>query len=212
MKDYYIYNDIEEKRYEDQVCSDSKSFVQFMNENKDSEITLHINTYGGEVKEAEAFVNRISTHPKKVTAIIEGVAASCGSWIALSCNDIFIFKNAEIMIHRVAMFNNNFADADDLTELAKELLRYEVRIIEVYKNKAIDMNYDFLEAMKKETVFKGYEAVDVWNIELIDNENINNLEKTKYVNIAKKCSNYKPKTKNENEKKEIVDMIELLLN
>ena len=212
MKDYYIYNDIEEKKKDGQICSDSKSFVQFMNENNDSEITLRINTYGGSVKEAEAFVNRISTHPKKVTAIIEGVAASCGSWIALSCNKVFIYKNAEIGIHCASMYDDDFLNAYDMVERAKILQGYDKRIIEVYKNKAIDMNYDFLEAMKKETVFKGYEAVDVWNIELIENENINNLEKTKYVNIAKKCSNYKPKTKNENEKKEIVDIIELLLN
>ena len=47
-----------------------------------SNITVRINTPGGEVTEGTAIHNALRDHPARITTQIEGVAASAGSWVA----------------------------------------------------------------------------------------------------------------------------------
>ncbi|SNT05973.1 Clp protease [Sphingomonas laterariae] len=63
-------------------------------------ITVRINTPGGDVFEARAIMTLLVEHPATVTAKIDGVAASAGSVIALAADTVEIADGGFYMIHK----------------------------------------------------------------------------------------------------------------
>lgn len=199
-KKYYIYNDIAVKWYKDDVVSSAEDLSKFFAENADDEIELHINSMGGEVYEAEAMVTAIKNHPKKVTAYIDGIAASCASFIALACDDVKMARRAEIFIHKAHTYT--CGNADDLRRTADDLEKTDEKIVEIYKSKAKSEGTDFLAMMTADnfgTTLNGEEAAAIWDIKLIE-EPAKTISDTKMTNIAAKLHNYKPKDAKKDEK------------
>jgi ATP-dependent Clp endopeptidase proteolytic subunit ClpP len=64
-----------------------------------TEIRLHINSPGGEVWEALAILNGLRQHDAKVVAIVDGIAASCASFIACAADETIMAPNSQLMIH-----------------------------------------------------------------------------------------------------------------
>ncbi len=68
------------------------------------ELRLRMNSGGGDVFEATAIYNMIARFPGKVTAIVEGVAASAMTLIAMAADEVRMAKNAHWMVHSAAGF------------------------------------------------------------------------------------------------------------
>lgn len=64
-------------------------------------IYLHIHSLGGEVHPAYAIVDQLSNFSHPVVSVVEGVAASAASIIAISCAERVITPNSLIMIHEI---------------------------------------------------------------------------------------------------------------
>lgn len=64
-----------------------------------TEIRLHINSPGGEVWEALAILNGLRQHDAKVVAVVDGIAASCASFIACAADETVMAPNSQLMIH-----------------------------------------------------------------------------------------------------------------
>ena len=65
----------------------------------DREIDVHINSIGGNVFEGYAIYNILKCRPGKVNVVIDGLAASMASLIAMAGDDIAMPENAMMMIH-----------------------------------------------------------------------------------------------------------------
>ena len=63
------------------------------------EIVLRLNSPGGDFFDGITIKSLLESHPAKVTAKIDGLAASIASIIALSADEILMAKGAYIMIH-----------------------------------------------------------------------------------------------------------------
>lgn len=59
-------------------------------------VILHINTYGGGVKEADSMRTAILNAPVSVYAFIDNNAASAGALISIACDSIYMRKSATI--------------------------------------------------------------------------------------------------------------------
>lgn len=63
------------------------------------QLEFRINTYGGNLDSTLALVNVIQNTEADVIAYIDGVAASAGSIIALSCPTVHVAPHATMMVH-----------------------------------------------------------------------------------------------------------------
>lgn len=123
------------------------------------QIELHINSIGGEVTQAVAIMNTLRDHPAKVTTIIDGVAASSASFVALAGDEVVMNQNSQIMIHEA--WGLAMGNADDMNDLAGRLDKESNNIAEIYAKKAGGTVAEWRDRMKAETWFYAQEAVDV---------------------------------------------------
>lgn len=92
-----IYGDIGESWYGDSVAA--KDFVAALAVLDVDEMTVRINSYGGSVSDGIAIHNAIKRHKATVTIVIDGIAASIASLIAMAGDRVEMADNALMMIH-----------------------------------------------------------------------------------------------------------------
>ena len=122
------------------------------------EIRLLINSPGGEVFEGIAIANTIRNHPAKVTAVVEGLAASAASFIAVAADELVMARNSELMIHDA--WGLVVGNSDDMTKMADLLDHLSDNIADMYAAKAGGTVADWRAAMKAETWYSAAEAVE----------------------------------------------------
>ncbi|AOD24052.1 hypothetical protein IM25_22745 [Rhodococcus sp. p52] len=121
------------------------------------EIRVRINSPGGDVFEGIAILNALRSHPARVTTVIDGLAASAASFIAMAGDEIVIARNAEMMIHEASGLC--IGNAADMRELADQLDRVGDNIAGIYADRAGGDATDWREAMRTETWYSDEEAV-----------------------------------------------------
>lgn len=120
-------------------------------------ITLRINSPGGSITEGTAIFNTILRNPAKVTAYVEGWAASMASVIAMAADEIIIPENAWMVIHNP--WTGVMGEAEDLRKEADLLDRMKETIIEAYMRHAKVGKKEIVKMMDAETWMNGKEAV-----------------------------------------------------
>ena len=93
-------------------------------------ITLRINSNGGNVFQAQAMYNFLRTHPANVTVRVDGIAASAASLVAMAGNKIIMPENSYMMIHNPA--GGVMGEADDMREVADILDKIRDMIANAY--------------------------------------------------------------------------------
>ena len=121
------------------------------------EIELHVNSPGGEVHEGLAILNQLRQHKASVTVIIDGLAASAASFIAMGADQVLIAPNAEVMIHNA--WGLAMGDSGDMQKMADDLDRINTNLARIYQSKAGGDVAHWLEAMRVETWYSDDEAV-----------------------------------------------------
>lgn len=122
-------------------------------------ITLHINSPGGEVYEGIAILNALRRHPAKVTAVVDGLAASAASFIAAGVDEMVMGRNTELMIHDA--WGIALGPAADMHAMGDRLDKISDNIASTYAEKAGGDTAIWREAMLAETWYSAQEAVDV---------------------------------------------------
>lgn len=120
-------------------------------------IRLHINSPGGEVYEAIAILNALRAHPARVTAVVDGLAASAASFIAAGAEELVMGRNTELMIHDA--WGIGMGPAATMRDLADRLDHVSDNIASIYAAKAGGAVTDWREAMLAETWYSADEAV-----------------------------------------------------
>lgn len=135
----------------------SSDFVSALNNIKSEDIFLHINSPGGDVFAARAMVAGISAHPSKITAYIDGVAASAASYIACACDSVVMQDGSMMMIHRASTVV--WGNSDQMVEVADLLDKIDSAIVADYARKTGKNEADLLAMMTAETWMTADEAV-----------------------------------------------------
>lgn len=92
------------------------------------DITVRIHTPGGSVFDGNLIYNALNTSKANVTIIIDGIAASMGSIIMLSRQQVKIVENGYVMIHAPHVYSGG--TALDLEQQAGLLRKIEANFIE----------------------------------------------------------------------------------
>jgi ATP-dependent Clp endopeptidase proteolytic subunit ClpP len=145
----------------DEIGGWGVSAADFVNDLRGIEtdtIDLHINSPGGAVFDGMAIFNAIRNHPARVKVVIDGVAASAASFIAMAGDEVVAERNATMMIHDgigVAVGN-----AKDLRELSTLLDKFSDNIAAIYAERAGGTTQAWRERMRAETWYSAQEAKD----------------------------------------------------
>lgn len=121
-------------------------------------IKLHINSPGGDVFDARAIHTAIKQHPAKVTAQIDGLAASSATYIALAADTVIMAEGAFFMIHNA--WTLAIGDKNDFIDMAGLLEKIDQTISRDYQNKTGKGEDEINGFMDEESWFTAEEALD----------------------------------------------------
>ena len=99
------------------------------------EITVRINSGGGDVFAALAIGNMLKNHPAHITARIEGCCCSASTVIASCCDTVQAEVGTIYMIHPVSLGLCDYFNAEQLRKYISALEAIEDGILNIYANK-----------------------------------------------------------------------------
>lgn len=124
------------------------------------EITVRINSGGGDVFAAVAIYTRLKEHKAKITVKIDGWCASAATIIAMAGNTIEISVGGIFMIHDPAAGVLGYYKADELKKIADELETIKQSIVNCYMTVSDKSEEEIKSLMTDETWYTGQEAVE----------------------------------------------------
>ena len=119
-------------------------------------ITLRINSVGGDVFEAQAMYSYLKSHPANITVRVDGLAASAASLVAMAGNKVIMPSNALMMIHNPA--GGVWGEAEDMRDTAEILDKIRDTIANVYVAKTGLDREKVISMMDEETWLDATEA------------------------------------------------------
>lgn len=120
-------------------------------------ITVRINSPGGDVYEAIALLNTLRGHPARIVTVVDGLAASAASFVAMAGDEVVVGRNAELMIHDAWVYASG--NAEELRKHAENLDRISNNIASIYAERAGGTVEEWRAVMQAETWFSAAEAV-----------------------------------------------------
>lgn len=95
-----------------------------------SDVTVNINSPGGDMFEGLAIYNLLREYEGRVTVKVLGIAASAASIIAMAGDDIQIGRGAFLMIHNCWVYA--MGNRHDFAELAQSLEPFDTAMADIY--------------------------------------------------------------------------------
>ena len=136
-------------------------FLEDLKEIKDKDnITVHINSGGGDLYAGLAIYNRLKSLNGTLTTINDGLAASAASLIFQAGDTRQMNAGSNLMAHGVSGFLFGYYNIDDLEELAVQFRAHNKAIVNVYAE-AMGVSYEEAKGfIEGETWLTGDEAVE----------------------------------------------------
>lgn len=150
---------------------DSVDAVQFSEDLKSlggRDVTVHINSPGGDVFAAHAIHNQLIAYAGNVDVVVDGIAASAATIIAMAGAHITMPTNSMMMIHNPAMGLDDHYTADDLDKYANALRAVRQSIIAAYMKRVSVDQTKIEQMMDAETWLTAQECVDMGLADAID--------------------------------------------
>lgn len=138
----------------------------FLDEAKEKDLNIYVNSGGGSVFAGMAIYNMIKRHQGHKTVYVDGLAGSIASVIALAGDKVVIPSNAYMMIHKPWV--STYGNSTELRAQADVLDTIEEGIMNVYKENLKDgVDIELVrEMVNNETWLTGEEALNYFNIEV----------------------------------------------
>jgi ATP-dependent Clp endopeptidase proteolytic subunit ClpP len=131
-------------------------------------ITLHINSVGGEVSEGVTLYNRLRAIPNTKNVIVEGLAASIASVVAMAGDNIHMALGSQMMVHDpwayTAGNSTELRHAADVLDTTKESL------LDIYEKRTGMQRDDIASMMTDETWLSANDAKDKGFCDTVDSD------------------------------------------
>ncbi|MCG7268248.1 head maturation protease, ClpP-related [Corynebacterium sp. ACRQJ] len=157
MNEILMYGPIGPDFWEPENAITAKSVMAQLSEIS-GDVTVRISSGGGDVYEGVDIMTALKNHDGEVTVIVESLAASAASFIAVGGADrVLMRKSSEMMLHRAWTLAEG--NADDVRKTLGDLERQDNKLAAIYAGKAGGEVQDWLDAMSAETWYTAEEAV-----------------------------------------------------
>lgn len=158
MNEILMYGPIGEDIWEPENSITAKSIMSQLAD-MTGDVTVRISSGGGDVYAGIDIMNALKNYDGgEVTVIVESLAASAASFIAVGGADRVLMRaSSEMMIHRAWTWAEG--NADEVAKTLKDLERQDTKLANIYAAKAGGTVEDWLAAMSDETWYTADEAV-----------------------------------------------------
>lgn len=155
MTEILIYGDIGENMFGDGITAKS---VKAQLDAADGDISVRLNSPGGDVFEGFAIYNLLDQHDGNVTVTVDGMAASAASVVMMAGSKITMSANSLAMIHDP--WTLSVGGSDDMRATADLLDKVKTSIITTYMTRTSLTEDKITAMMSAETWFSAGEAVE----------------------------------------------------
>lgn len=128
-------------------------------------LNVRINSPGGDVFDGLAIYASLKQHDGPVNVVIDGLAASAASYIALAGDTVSIAPNAFMMIHNA--WGIVVGNKTDMTDTARTLAKIDGQMADLYSSKTGQSTAEIADLMNAETWFTADEARDAGLVDSI---------------------------------------------
>lgn len=159
--DIDIYGDIGEDVWGDETSVSAKQFLDLVRDSRGKAIDLHVNSGGGSVFDAFAMMTALASHDGKVTAHVDGIAASAASFLLAAADEVRMSSTAFLMIHDASTVA--WGNADAIRETADWLDTIDAQLAGIYAKRGNRTAEEFRAAMDETTWFTAEDALE-WGL------------------------------------------------
>lgn len=121
------------------------------------ELEVHVNSPGGAVWDGIAIMNALKAHRARVTVIVDGLAASAASIVAMGGDEVVMAEGSQMMIHQAS--GGVYGNSDFMRDTASLLDKIDSNMAGIYARKAGGTRDSWLALMNAETWYNADEAV-----------------------------------------------------
>ncbi|CAN7397716.1 head maturation protease, ClpP-related [Paraburkholderia terricola] len=148
--------------------TDAKTFIAQLDTAAASaaEIIVAVNSPGGDVFDAFAIYNALRRHAGKVTARVDGVAASAAGLVVMAGDQVVMPENAMLMIHNP--WTIALGSAADLRSTADMMDKARDGILAAYRRKSGQTDGELTAMMDAETWLTALEAQSLGFCDVIE--------------------------------------------
>lgn len=157
VADIYIFGDITSYPYQDHKSAGS--IIREIQELDADEIHVHIDSYGGSVKEGWGMFNALREHPAKVITYADGFVASAALYPFLAGEQRHASPVSAFYLHKVGGGAHGYAE--DLREAADDLDKLTEIGIQAFVEVTGTDEKKILELMQKETWLDPKQALEL---------------------------------------------------
>lgn len=137
-----------------------RSFAEDLESLGGKDVTVRINSGGGDVFAAHAIHNQLLAYKGRVTVVIDGLAASAATIIAVAGDRIIMPSNALFMIHNPAIGLSDYYGADELLKAAEALNTIKGSIVAAYRKRCKASAEELAAMMDAETWMGAAECLE----------------------------------------------------
>lgn len=137
-----------------------KNFAADLESLSGRDVTVRINSGGGDVFAAHAIHNQLVAYKGRVTVVIDGLAASAATIIAVAGDRIIMPSNALFMIHNPAIGLSDYYGADELLKAAEALNTIKGSIVAAYRKRCKASAEELAAMMDAETWMGAAECLE----------------------------------------------------
>lgn len=137
-------------------------------------INMYINSPGGEVFAASAMVGMLERQKEKgteIVAYVDGLSASAASFLMMVADEIRLYKNSIVMIHKP--MSGCLGNANEMQKTVDRLNKIEESVmIPLYMSKAKVSEEVIRSKIDEETWFSAKDMSDYFNVILLNEEKV----------------------------------------
>lgn len=128
-------------------------------ENPDEEITIYINSPGGEVRSGLTVYDYIRQMKTPVRTVCTGTAASMGAILFLAGDKRDMFRHTSIMIHDPSMCSGSYEKPLELKERLDSLMETRNILADIIAERTGKSKQSVLKATKRDTYYNATQAI-----------------------------------------------------
>lgn len=144
--------------YEEIWPGDARPFAEALQRSPAKPLLLRVNSPGGDVFAGVAIANAIRAHKAATRTIVDGIAASIASYVAISAGAVEMAAETFLMVHRAIAFVGG--RSEDLRTTAELLDKVDAQMLDAYRKKSGQDEETVKAWLAKDTWFTAAEAVD----------------------------------------------------
>ncbi|MGE7091676.1 head maturation protease, ClpP-related [Lysinibacillus sp. NPDC048646] len=152
-----IYGDIGESWWYDSTSAND--IDRALKQVKTSNITVRLNSPGGDAFDGITIYNRLKDHQAKVKIIVDGWACSAASIIAMAADELIMNTGAMIMVHEA--WTIAIGSKTEMQKTIDMMAKLDESLLDIYMTKAQITRDEMKQFVINETWFTADEAVAI---------------------------------------------------